>query len=89
MLTSTTGFGLTEVVVPGQILLADGKDICFAPNNGQPGEADRRMLRDGFGILKPLVVAQKTGPYGLSSHETNQMNQKLAYQCSLWNQNLR
>ena len=58
--TSTTDFDPTEVAVPWQILSGAGLDVCFATDTGTAGTADARMLDGkGFGILKPVLIAQK------------------------------
>lgn len=58
---STYDFDPTEVAVPWKILHDAGLNICFATDSGKAGECDPRMI-DGnrFGILKPLLIAQKT-----------------------------
>lgn len=57
--TSTLDFDPTEVAVPWQILRDGGQDVHFATDTGKPGSADQRMLDgSGFGILKPLLIAQ-------------------------------
>jgi len=57
---STLDFDPTEVAVPWNILRNDGQDICFATDTGNVGSGDQRMLSgEGFGILKPLLIAQK------------------------------
>lgn len=58
--TSTHDFDPTEVAVPWKTLHGGGQDICFATDTGTAGSADQRMLDgEGFGILKPLLIAQK------------------------------
>lgn len=58
--TSTTDFDPTEVAVPWQILSGAGLDVRFATDSGQAGVADARMLDGkGFGVLKPVLIAQK------------------------------
>lgn len=58
--TSTLDFDPTEVAVPWKIQRDGGQDICFATDTGKPGTGDQRMLTgEGFGILKPLLIAQK------------------------------
>jgi putative intracellular protease/amidase len=59
--TSTTDFDPTEVAVPWKILRDHGHDVFFATDTGLTGSADPRMLTgDGFGPLKPFLIAQKT-----------------------------
>lgn len=58
--TSENDFDPTEVAVPWQILRNAGKDVVFATETGKTGHADQRMLDgNGFGVLKPLLIAQK------------------------------
>ena len=58
--TSTHEYDPTEVAVPWKIMRDGGHEICFATDSGKSGEADKRMLSgQGFGILKPLLIAQK------------------------------
>jgi len=57
---STRDFDPTEVAVPWQILTGAGIDVRFSTDSGQAGSADARMLDGkGFGVLKPLLIAQK------------------------------
>lgn len=59
--TSTTGFDPTEVAVPWKILRNSGHDIFFATDTGTAGSADPLMLEgQGFGILKPFLIAEKS-----------------------------
>jgi putative intracellular protease/amidase len=59
--TSTRDFDPTEVAVPWKILRKNGHDIRFATDTGQAGKADPRMLDGkGLGMLKPLLIAQKS-----------------------------
>ncbi len=58
--TSTYDFDPTEVGIPWKILHDAGQDIRFATDTGKAGVCDQRMLKgNGFGILKPLLIAQK------------------------------
>ena len=58
--TSTVDFDPTEVAVPWQILTNAGHKVIFATDTGKAGAADPRMLDgNGFGVLKPLLIAQK------------------------------
>ncbi len=58
--TSTTDFDPTEVAVPWQVLSGAGQAVRFATDTGKAGGADARMLDgNGFGILKPVLIAQK------------------------------
>lgn len=58
--TSTLDFDPTEVAVPWKILHDGGQEICFATDTGKAGTGDQRMLDgEGFGILKPLLIAQQ------------------------------
>lgn len=58
--TCTNDFDPTEVGVPWKILHDAGLDICFATDSGEAGVCDQRMLNGkGFGILKPLLIADK------------------------------
>ena len=58
--TSTHEYDPTEVAVPWKTMRDGGHEICFATDSGKSGEADKRMLSgQGFGILKPLLIAQK------------------------------
>lgn len=57
---STNDFDPTEVGIPWKILHDAGQNICFATDSGKAGQCDPRMINgDGFGILKPLLIAQK------------------------------
>jgi len=57
--TSTHDYDPTEVAVPWKILRDGGIDITFATDTGTSGAADPRMLNgQGFGILKPALIAQ-------------------------------
>lgn len=59
--TSTRDFDPTEVAVPWRILSDAGVDIVFATDTGQVGAADPRMIDgNGFGILRPFLVATKS-----------------------------
>lgn len=58
---STNDFDPTEVGVPWKILHDAGQDICFATDSGNAGICDQRMINgNGFGILKPLLIAHKS-----------------------------
>ena len=58
--TSTDDFDPTEVAVPWDILRAGGVEVRFATDTGTAGRADQRMLDgQGFGILKPALIAQR------------------------------
>jgi len=58
--TSTFEYDPTEVGVPWKILRDGGLDVVFATDTGKSGVADQRMINGkGFGILKPLLIAQK------------------------------
>ncbi len=58
--TSTTDFDPTEVAVPWQVLSGAGQEVQFATDTGKAGTADARMLDgNGFGIMKPVLIAQK------------------------------
>ncbi len=60
--TSTFDFDPTEVGVPWKVFNDAGCDIRFATDSGNAGVCDQRMLNgNGFGILKPLLIAQKSG----------------------------
>ncbi len=60
--TSTFDFDPTEVGVPWKVFNDAGCDIRFATDSGNAGVCDQRMLNgSGFGILKPLLIAQKSG----------------------------
>lgn len=62
--TSTNDFDPTEVGVPWKILHDAGQDICFATDSGKAGKCDQRMINgNGFGILKPVLIAQKSARY--------------------------
>jgi protease I len=51
-------FDPTETAVPWQILRARGHEVVFATPNGQPGEADARMLTGkGLYIFAPVLRA--------------------------------
>lgn len=59
--TSTKDFDPTEVAVPWRILTDAGVEIVFATDTGQIGAADPRMIDgNGFGILKPFLIATKS-----------------------------
>ena len=59
--TSTLDFDPTEVAIPWKTLKENGETIVFATDSGTQGSADQRMLTgEDFGILKPLLVAQKS-----------------------------
>jgi len=83
--TSTYDFDPTEVAVPWRILSEAGMSIQFATDSGRVGEADPRMLDGkGFGILKPLLIAQKP------AQETYaEMRQDAAFQAPLSYQAIR
>ncbi len=58
--TSENEYDPTEVAVPWKILRDGGQKVVFATNSGKSGTADQRMIHgQGFGILKPLLIAQK------------------------------
>ncbi|PCH72749.1 MAG: hypothetical protein COC12_05730 [Rhodobacteraceae bacterium] len=58
---STKDFDPTEVAVPWRILSEAGVDVVFATDSGQVGAADPRMIDgNGFGILKPFLIANKS-----------------------------
>lgn len=58
--TSTFDYDPTEVAVPWLALKEGGMDIVFATDTGNSGVADQRMLDgQGFGILKPALIAQR------------------------------
>ncbi len=59
--TSTTDFDPTEVAVPWDVLTRAGHDITFATDTGEIGQCDMRMINgQGFGILKPFLVAPRS-----------------------------
>lgn len=61
---STYDFDPTEVAVPWKILHDAGVDISFATDSGKVGKCDPRMIDgNGFGILKPLLIAQKNARF--------------------------
>jgi len=58
--TSTLDFDPTEVAVPWQVLSGAGVQVQFATDSGRAGVADGRMLDgNGFGVLKPVLIAHK------------------------------
>jgi len=59
--TSTLDFDPTEVAVPWRILRDAGIETVFATDTGRIGAADPRMIDgEGFGILKPFLIATKS-----------------------------
>ena len=55
-------FDPTEVAVPWKTLRALGHLVVFATPDGEPGEADKRMLTGrGLSVLAPLLVADANG----------------------------
>lgn len=58
--TSEYEYDPTEVAVPWKILRDGGQQVVFTTNSGKSGTADQRMIDgQGFGPLKPLLIAQK------------------------------
>ena len=56
------GFDPTEAGVPWHELTKCGYRVLFATPNGQPAEADPRMLfGTGLGLLRPLLQAGRNG----------------------------
>jgi len=59
--TSTTDFDPTEVAVPWLYLSQAGHEVVFSTDSGRVGSADPRMLQGyGVGLLKPVLIADKT-----------------------------
>jgi protease I len=57
-----SGFDPTETAVPWKALTARGHAVKFATPDGQPGEADDRMLTGrGLGVLAPILMADANG----------------------------
>lgn len=60
--TPSRDFDPTETAVPWKTLTSLGHTVVFATPDGQPGQADERMLDGrGLGILKPLLMADGNG----------------------------
>ena len=77
--TSTVDFDPTEVAVPWQVLAGAGHQVQFATDSGRAGVADARMLDgNGFGLLKPLLVAQQSARAAYGA-----MLQDAAFQCPM------
>lgn len=52
----------TETGVPWRVLSARGHEVIFATPDGEPGEADPRMVTgQGLGLLAPLLRADRNG----------------------------
>lgn len=55
-------FDPTETGVPWRVLSARGHDVIFATPDGEPGEADPRMVTGhGLGLLARLLKADRNG----------------------------
>jgi len=58
----SSDFDPTETAVPWTVLVARGHTVKFATPDGQPGQADDRMLTGrGLGVLAPMLKADANG----------------------------
>lgn len=74
-------FDPTETAVPWKILRAAGHSVRFATPDGQPGQADARMVHGtGLGLLAPLLRADANGRAAYAELErSDEFRQPMAY----------